>query len=129
MEQQSQARERQREQPQDRRAEENRRTPERERLSDAGLAARAVLAGESLLDLPPSRLEELAGWVGNQGMAELLELQAGPAEETSFRMPDGELETEPFPVPESPGLLLDAPQVLTAQESPGPAFDPANLQG
>ena len=63
MEQQSQARERQREQPQDRRAEENRRTPERERLSDAGLAARAVLAGESLLDLPPSRLEELAGWL------------------------------------------------------------------
>ena len=67
MEQQSQARERQREQPQDRRAEENRRTPERERLSDAGLAARAVLAGESLLDLPPSRLEELAGWVGAPG--------------------------------------------------------------
>ena len=94
MEQQSQARERQREQPQDRRAEENRRTPERERLSDAGLAA-----------------------------------QAGPAEETSFRMPEGEPETEPFPVPESPGLLLDAPQGLTAQESPGPAFDPANLQG
>ena len=129
MEQQSQARERQREQPQDRRAEENRRTPERERLSDAGLAARAVLAGESLLDLPPSRLEELAGWVGNQGMAELLELQAGPVEETSFRMPEGELETEPFPVPESPVPLLDAPQGLTAQESPGPAFDPANLQG
>ena len=116
MEQQSQARERQREQPQDRRAEENRRTPERERLSDAGLAARAVLAGESLLDLPPSKLEELAGWVGNQGMAELLELQ-------------GEPETEPFPVPESPVPLLDAPQGLTAQESPGPAFDPANLQG
>ena len=68
---------------------------------------------------PPSRLEELAGWVGNQGMAELLELQAGPAEEISFRMPEGELETEPFPVPESPGLLLDAPQGLTAQESPG----------
>ena len=88
-----------------------------------------MLAGESLLDLPPSKLEELAGWVGNQGMAELLELQAGQTEETSFRMPEGEPETEPFPVPESPGLLLDAPRGLTAQESPGPAFDPANLQG
>ena len=106
-----------------------RRQPERERISSAGQAARAVLAGAPLWELPPNRLEELAGWVGNQGMAELLELQAGPAEETSFRMPEGELETEPFPVPESPGLLLDAPQGLTAQESPGPAFDPANLQG
>ena len=65
----------------------------------------------------------------DEAWTELLELQAGPAEETSFRMPEGELETEPFPVPESPVPLLDAPQGLTAQESPGPAFDPANLQG
>ena len=62
-----------------------------------------MLAGESLLDLPPSKLEELAGWVGNQGMAELLELQAGPAEETSFRMPEGELE---FTLYREPSITL-----------------------
>lgn len=78
-----------------------------------------MLAGESLLDLPPSRLEELAGWVGNQGMAELLELQAGQAEETSFRMPEGEPETEPFPVPESPVPLLDAPPGADGTGEPG----------
>ena len=72
MEQQSQARERQREQPQDRRAEENRRTPERERLSDAGLAARAVLAGG--VPAGPAPLQaggagRLGGQPGNGGAA------------------------------------------------------------
>ena len=88
-----------------------------------------MLAGVPLWELPPDSLEELAGRLGNQEMAALLERRGPAAEETSFRMPEGELETEPFPVPESPGPLLDAPQGLTAQESPGPAFDPANLQG
>ena len=126
MEQQSQARERQREQPQDRRAEENRRTPERERLSDAGLAARAVLAGESLLDLPPSRLEELAGWLGNQGMNALLEAGAPAPERARFLPPDGEVETVPFPVPEMPAETVEPPVEL-AVETAGRAFDPAGL--
>ena len=123
MEQQSQARERQREQPQDRRAEENRRTPERERLSDAGLAARAVLAGESLLDLPPSKLEELAGWMGNQGMNAWIEAQAPPLTEVRPPPLTAELDSAAFPVPDGPLDEAQPPVGLTARE---PATAPAD---
>ena len=95
----------------------------------AGLAARAVLAGESLLDLPPSRLEELAGWVGNQGMAELLELQAGAGGGDLLPHARGGAGDRTLPGAGEPRSSAGCPPGLTAQESPGPAFDPANLQG
>ena len=86
---QDQARERQTAQKQDQRTAEHRREPERERLGNAGLTARAVSAGRSLLDLPPEGLEELAAWMGNQGMEELLAAQGPPLEETAFALPGG----------------------------------------
>lgn len=122
---QDQARERQTAQKQDQRTAEHRREPERERLGNAGLTARAVSAGRSLLDLPPEGLEELAAWMGNQGMEELLAAQGPPLEEADFRPPTGEPETEPFPVPEGAPELAD-PQALNGPVS-GQAFDPAYL--
>ena len=35
-----------------------------------------MLAGAPVWELPPNRLEELAGWLGNQGMNALLEAGA-----------------------------------------------------
>lgn len=122
---QDQARERQTAQKQDQRTAEHRREPERERLGNAGLTARAVSAGRSLLDLPPEGLEELAAWMGNQGMEELLAAQGPPLEEADFRPPTGEPETEPFPVPEGAPELADS-QFLNGPVS-GQAFDPAYL--
>lgn len=122
---QDQARERQTAQKQDQRTAEHRREPERERLGNAGLTARAVSAGRSLLDLPPEGLEELAAWMGNQGMEELLAAQGPPLEETAFALPGGEPETEPFPVPEGAPELADS-QSLNGPVS-GQAFDPAYL--
>ena len=109
---QDQARERQTAQKQDQRTAEHRREPERERLGNAGLTARAVSAGRSLLDLPPEGLEELAA-------------QGPPLEEADFRPPTGEPETEPFPVPEGAPELADS-QSLNGPVS-GQAFDPAYL--
>ena len=122
---QDQARERQTAQKQDQRTAEHRREPERERLGNAGLTARAVSAGRSLLDLPPEGLEELAAWMGNQGMEELLAAQGPPLEEADFRPPTGEPETEPVPVPEGAPELADS-QSLNGPVS-GQAFDPAYL--
>ena len=83
------------------------RQPEQTRLSDAGLTARLALEGVSLLDLPPQRLEELAGFIGNSGMLALLELQTPPVEEAEFHMPGQEPGTAPFQVPDglSPSLI------------------------
>lgn len=82
-------------------------------------------AGRSLLDLPPEGLEELAAWMGNQGMEELLAAQGPPLEEADFRPPTGEPETEPFPVPEGAPELADS-QSLNGPVS-GQTFDPAYL--
>ncbi len=82
-------------------------------------------AGRPLLDLPPEGLEELAAWMGNQGMEELLAAQGPPLEEADFRPPTGEPETEPFPVPEGAPELADS-QFLNGPVS-GQAFDPAYL--
>lgn len=60
----------------------------------------------SLLDLPPQRLEELAGFIGNSGMLALMELQPPPMEEVRFQMPGGEPGTVPFQVPEGLNLPL-----------------------
>ena len=103
-----------------------RRQPERERISSAGQAARAVLAGAPLWELPPNRLEELAGWLGNQGMNALLEAGAPAPERARFLPPDGEVETTPFPVPEMPAETVEPP-VKLAVETAGRAFDPAGL--
>ena len=103
-----------------------RRQPERERISSAGQAARAVLAGAPLWELPPNRLEELAGWLGNQGMNALLEAGAPAPERARFLPPDGEVETVPFPVPEMPAETVEPPVEL-AVETAGRAFDPAGL--
>lgn len=103
-----------------------RRQPERERISSAGQAARAVLAGAPLWELPPNRLEELAGWLGNQGMNALLEAGAPAPERAWFLPPDGEVETTPFPVPEMTAETVEPP-VKLAVETAGRAFDPAGL--
>lgn len=103
------------------------RSPERERLSDASYVMRAVMEGASLLDMPPARLEELAGWLGNQNMAALLEAQGGAVAEARFVIPETSLTTTPYPVPEINPMLLQPPQELTAGETAGRAFDPAGL--
>ena len=102
------------------------RNPERERLSGPGQLAQALMAGVSLLDLPPLRLEELAALMGNQGMADLLEQQSIPLEETRFTLPEP-VGTTPWPVPETELILSDPPPDLTAGEQGGRAFDPAGL--
>ena len=127
MEQHSQTQERRGEEQKDLRREETRRSPERESLTTAGLAARAVLAGVPLWELPPDSLEELAGRLGNQEMAALLERRGPAAEETAFRLPPEELETAPFPVPEEPAQLVQPSAGLTAGEGMTAAFDPAGL--
>lgn len=126
MEQQSQAKVRQETERRDQ-TEQTRQTPERARLSSAGYTLRGVLAGESLFDLPPSRLEELAMWLGNQNMAALLEGQAQPVALTPFVLPNTEPDTAPISVPEEPLSLAAPPQGLTAGETAGWAFDPAGL--
>lgn len=85
------------------------RRPEQTRLSDAGLTARLALEGVSLLDLPPQRLEELAGFIGNSGMLALLELQTPPVEEAEFQPPGQGPGTAPFPVPDGLPLPLVQP--------------------
>lgn len=126
MEQQSQEKARQTEQT---RQTEDRtsRTPERERISSAGYVMRAALEGASLLDMPPARLEELAGWIGNQNMAALLEAQAGPVALTRFVPPGPEPETAPIPVPEITPQLTRPPQTLTAGGVTGRALQPSRL--
>ena len=125
MEQQIQGRDRQSPEQQTR---ETVRTPqpERERLSGAGILARALQAGAPLLEMPPQRLEELAALIGNQEMEELLEQRALPLEQTQFTLP-GKAETTPFLVPENNPVLTAEPTVLTVGESGGRAFDPAGL--
>ena len=124
-EQQIQGRDRQAPEDQTRSAPEIR-TPERARLSAPGLLARAALEGVSLLEMPPARLEELAAWLGNQGMAKLLEQQALPLEQT--RLPPLQaLETRPFPVPEGSPVPTAPPPSLAAEVAGGRAFDPAGL--
>ena len=88
--------------------------------------AQALMAGLSLLELPPLRLEELAALMGNQGMADLLEQQSIPLEETRFTLPEP-VETTPWPVPETELMLSDPPLDLTAGEQGGRAFDPVGL--
>ena len=85
-----------------------------------------MLAGAPLWELPPNRLEELAGWLGNQGMNALLEAGAPAPERARFLPPDGEVETVPFPVPEMPAETGEPPVELTV-ETAGRAFDPAGL--
>lgn len=86
-----------------------------------------MLAGESLLDLPPSRLEELAERMGNQNMAALLAIQARPPELAEFVPPEGEPDTEPLPAPAEELTLPGPPQGLTGGAAAGRAFDPAEL--
>lgn len=102
-------------------------SPERERFGSAGLTARMALDGVSLLDMPPRRLEELAGFLGNSAMQTLLQARTGPPEEAAFHMPEGEPDTVPFQVPERQPLALTRPEGLTAAESAGVAADPSFL--
>lgn len=125
MEQQTQGRELQKTE-QAARKETEPRTPERERLRGPGQVAQAVLAGVSLLEMPPQRLEELATLVGNQGMASLLAQQALPFQKVSFSLPPP-AETTPYPVPETDPVLTVQPPTLTEGGAAGRAFDPAGL--
>lgn len=86
-----------------------------------------MLAGVSLLDMPPQHLEELAAVVGNQGMAALLEQQALPLEEVSFSLPSQSVDTIPFSVPETEPVPIVELPALTAEETGGRAFDSAGL--
>lgn len=87
-----------------------------------------MLEGTSLLDMPPARLEELAGWIGNQNMAALLEAQAGPMEHTEFRFPGPEPGTDPIPVPDGTSpQMIQAPQDLTAGGAAGQPLQTAAL--
>lgn len=124
MEQQIQGRDRQRpEEPALR--EQTAPQPERARLSGPGLLAKALQEGAPLLEMPPERLEELAAVLGNQHMEALLEAQALPVEETWFTLPE-QVDTEPFPVPQTGPLLMGEAPGLTGGDS-GRAFDPAGL--
>lgn len=126
MEQRSQEKTRQTEQTRETERQTSR-IPERERLSGAGYVIRAVAEGASLLDMPPARLEELAGWLGNQNMAALLEAQGGAVAEARFVLPETAPETAPFPVPETEPLMTGPPQDVTTGEMAGRAFDPSAL--
>ena len=127
MEQQSQARARPEETRELRESRETgRRSQGHERVAQTGHTAQALLQGAPMLDLPPARLEELAGWLGNSGMAALLAAQGPPLEEAELRFPTGEADTEPFPVPETAPALTEPPMALAGPVS-GRAFDPAGL--
>ena len=125
VEQQTQERDRQSPEEQTRAGERDRQ-PERARLNGPELLARAALAGVSLLEMPPLRLEELAALLGNQGMEALLEQQMIPLEEARFTLPEA-VETAPFPVPDGDPALAGPPSGLTAGEQGGRAFDPGGL--
>ena len=111
---------------------EDRREPSREAARSLPLLhsselAGALLAGESLLELPPERLGELASLIGNSAMEELLESQAPPLERTWFSLPPGEPDTVPFSAePSAP--VLTAPGPLAGEPAVTAAFDPAGLQ-
>ena len=91
------------------------------------MTAQLALAGASLLDMPPARLEELAGFVGNSAMGALLEAQRPPMETAAFQVPDREPDTTPFPVPEGQLPVLPETAGLTRTPSPNVAADPAAL--
>lgn len=103
------------------------RPPEQARLSEAGLTAQLAAQGVSLFGLPPSRLEELAGLIGNSAMQSLLDARTLPVRETGFRMPAAEPETAPFQVPKGQPPALAHPVGLTAVEAAGTAADPGAL--
>lgn len=84
-----------------------------------------VLDGISLLDVPPRRLEELAGWIGNSAMQALLEVRMPRPEESVFRMPGEEPETIPFQVPGTQEPTLVQPVEPGGAVSTGAAADPA----
>lgn len=86
-----------------------------------------MLAGAPLWDLPPANLEELASFLGNQGLGELLERRGLQVQEAAFRLPPEEPETSPFPVPEESAALVQAPEGLASGEASGVPFDPAGL--
>ena len=79
-------------------------------------------------DLSVSRLEELASFIGNSAMAELMNAQGGETATVSFQLPEGGLETAAYPVP-SGAPALAAPVGLTGEMSAGRAFDPGGLRG
>ena len=112
---------------QENRREESREQAQTLRLTHSGELAGALLAGESLLDLPPGRLEELASLIGNRAMEELLESQSPPLEEAWFTLPPGEPGTVPYPA-ETEAPALAEPAGLAAEPVAAAAFDPAGLQ-
>ena len=97
-------------------------------MNSAGLTARLALEGVSLLSMPPGRLEELAGFLGNSAVQALLEARSLRPDQIPFRMPDGEPETKPFQVPERHALDFAEPVGLAEMASrPSAAADPAAL--
>lgn len=102
------------------------RIPERARLSGPGQLARGVLEGLSLLEMPPDRLTELAALVGNQEMADLLEGQSLPLEQTRFTLPQ-DVACTPYLVPEPSQVPTVSPPALPAEEVTGRGSDPAGL--
>lgn len=100
--------------------------PERERLTAAAQLLQSALDGVSLLEMPPGRLAELAGLLGNQGMQELLDRQGLPLQEEAFVLPPP-VQTAPLAVPGDLVPEAVSPPALTAGAWRGRAFDPAGL--
>ena len=85
-----------------------------------------ALEGISLLEMPPGRLAELAGLLGNQGMQELLDRQGLPLQQEAFVLPPP-VQTAPLAVPGDLVPETVSPPALTAGAWGGRALDPAGL--
>ena len=86
-----------------------------------------MLEGAPLWDLPPVRLEELAGWMGNQGMSAWIEGQTPPLAQVWPPPLTAEPEGAAFPVPENTPAETQPPVGLTAREPATAAADPYAL--
>ena len=127
MDQPTQVRDRQHQEPaQDQQTPQTARQPERERLAASGQLLQAALDGFSLGEMPPDRLRELAGLLGNQGMQELLARQSLPRTEVPFVLPPP-VQTAPFAVPQGLAPETMPPPALPAEEAGARAFAPAEL--
>ena len=77
--------------------------------------------------MPPSQIEELAGTAGNSAMLDLFSSRQRPLERADFRIPAGELNRIPFPIPSDQPVELADPTGLTAFPCPDAAADPGSL--
>ena len=91
-----------------------------------GWAARALLAGANIRDLPHQSLAELAQSVGNSEMLALAAMRSSQAQLVPAELSGAEPQTAAFEVPQTDCLLSPAAN-LTGGTWPSAAFDPAGL--